>query len=140
MGLDVSLPVSSDIFDINFDGFSVCRWSKTGAQTASRASIFDINFDGFSVCRWSETGAQTASRAVYHSRRIGGVLKSDENHRFSNPVLNTSLNTNDPKPVRKPYPGHGLPTLPYLPYPRLGARGSGLGAGAGLILDYRKIV
>ena len=89
MGLDVSLPVNSDIFDINFDGFSVCRWSKTGAQTASRASIFDINFDGFSVCRWSKTGAQIGSRAVYHSRRIGGVLKSDENHRFSNLVLNT---------------------------------------------------
>ena len=30
--------------------------------------------------------------------------------------------------------------LPTLPYPRLGARGSGLGAGAGLILDYRKII
>ena len=113
MGLDVSLPVSSDIFDINFDGFSVCRWSKTGAQTGSRA--------------------------VYHSRRIGGVLKSDENHHFSNPVLNTSLNTNDPKPVRKPYPGHGASWATWATYPRLGARGSGLGAGAGLILDYRKI-
>ena len=30
--------------------------------------------------------------------------------------------------------------IPGMGYPRLGARGSGLGAGAGLILDYRKIV
>ena len=39
--------------------------------------------------------------------------------------------------VQTVIPGMGY--LPTLPYPSLGARGSGLGAGAGLILDYREI-
>ena len=50
---------------------------------------------------------------------------------FSAPGLEQSYSISVLKTWFKNDPGHGLP--------RLGARGSGLGAGAGLILDYREI-
>ena len=89
-----------------------------GAELTAKfafCSILEHGFDDILVCEWIQTGA-----------------KSTKNHRILNVLLTTSLCMNGFKQVSKPDPGHGLPYLP-----RLGARGSGLGAGAGLILDYR---
>ena len=90
---------------------------KPVSELTARLTFGPTGFHDILVCEWIQTGA-----------------KSTKNHRFLNVLLTTSLYMNGFKQVSKPDPGHRA-TLPYLP--RLGARGSGLGAGAGLILDYR---
>ena len=63
------------------------------------------------------------------------MIENHENERFPDQVLIRYLNSFGFKLVSKPDPGHRATYLP-----RLGARGSGLGAGAGLILDYREMI
>ena len=95
---------------------------KPVSELTARLTFGPTGFHDILVCEWIQTG-----------------VKNTKNRRVLNVLLTTSLYMNGFKQVSKPDPGHGA-TLPYLPYlPRLGARGSGLGAGAALILDYREI-
>ena len=74
-------------------------------QTAKLAfcSIFERGFDDILVCEWTQT-----------------VVKNTKNRRFFNVVLTTFLYTNAFKQVSKQWMSAWL-----------GARGSGLGLGAG---------
>ena len=83
-----------------------------GAELTAKfafCSILEHGFGDIIVYEWIQTG-----------------VKNTRNRRFFNVVLATSLYMNGFKQVSKPDPGHGLATLPTLPYL---AGGSGLGAG-----------